>query len=259
MKIGVSTSCLFPMLTEDALQRLISMGIGVLEVFLNSPSEVKPEFARLLRDRADAAGAEIVAVHPCSSEYEGVSFFGRYPRRFDDAAEEYRRYFEFCNIVGADILAFHGARSLLPIRRQVYFERYQRLGEIAQSCGVRLCQENVAQFHSATPEFIRALREAVPEADFLLDLKQAVRARSCPLEMLSAMGQNVRHIHISDHNCECDCLPPGAGEFDYAGFAGALRSIGYDSAVMIELYRWNYESDEQLAKSEKFLSKILCI
>lgn len=257
--MGVSTSCLFPELTEGALERLLSLGVKTLEVFLNSPSETEPQFARLLRQKADDAGARIVSVHPCSSEYEGVSFFGRYPRRFDDAADEYRRYFTFCNIVGADLLAFHGARSLLPIRREVYFERYRRLRDIARSFGVRLCQENVAQFHSASPEFIRALREVVPDADFLFDLKQAVRARFGPYEMLAAMGENIRHIHISDHSADCDCLPPGTGVFDYSDFAAALRSLGYDASVIVELYRWNFNDEKQLVNSENILKEILCI
>lgn len=109
MRAGVSTSCLFPMLIEEALDHLLSMGIRTVEVFLNTESERVPAFARLLREKADAAGAQIVSVHPYSSEYEGIRFFTKYPRRYLDSIEDYRRYFEFCNIVGAKILVFRPA------------------------------------------------------------------------------------------------------------------------------------------------------
>ena len=64
MFVGASTSCLFPMLTEKALDRLIEMGIGNIEVFFNSRSETVPEFAKKLKSAADSIGAKIISVHP---------------------------------------------------------------------------------------------------------------------------------------------------------------------------------------------------
>ena len=91
MQVGVSTSCLFPLETEKALIKIGEMGIDRAEIFLNSPSEAKPEFAKLLRKIADDYGIKLSAVHPYCSETEGMTFFGNYPRRFDDGIEEYRR------------------------------------------------------------------------------------------------------------------------------------------------------------------------
>lgn len=257
MFVGASTSCLFPMLTEKALDRLIEMEIGNIEVFFNSRSETAPEFAKKLKTAADSIGAKIISVHPYTSESEGVSFFGSYPRRFDDEAEEYRRYFEAAGIMDAEIFVFHGARSFLPLEREFYFERFCRLREVAKQHGVTLCQENVARCHSGTTDFISDMRRAIPDVSFVLDTKQARRAKVTPFEMLAAMGENLAHLHISDYTDECECLPSGKGIFDTAAFLKELKRQNYHGAVMTELYRWNFERDEEIAESVLLLKNLI--
>ncbi|WMJ83625.1 sugar phosphate isomerase/epimerase family protein [Oscillospiraceae bacterium LTW-04] len=257
MKTGASTSCLFPMLTEDALTVLTGMGVHTVEVFLNSPSEKTPEFADCLNQITGATDTQIVSVHPYSSEAEGVSFFSGYGRRFDDEAEEYRRYFEFCNRVGAQILVFHGARSFMPIEPDFYFERFARLRDIARGFGVRLCQENVARCHSGTPKFIERMIHAIPDVEFVLDVKQAVRAGVTPFEMLDAMDGHLAHLHLSDHRCDCDCLALGEGEFDLTGLARRLKTMAYGGAVLLELYSWNFSRQEQLAEGVRLFESLL--
>ena len=256
MQVGISTACLFPMMTEQALERVLQLGCKVAEVFVNTPSEATPSFAYALKRTADAAGAKIVSIHPCSSEYEGASFFGRYPRRFDDALDDYKRYFEMCAVTGAEYIAFHGARTFFNIEPSVYFERFGRISLAARSAGVHMCHENVSRFFGGDVRVIRAMRTALPDAEFLLDIKQAVRAGIDPFEMLDAMGDRVRHVHASDHNAQRDCMTPGSGDFDFEKLRDRLLQYNYRGCVIIELYRKDFQSEEQLAESQRSLSKI---
>ena len=256
MKTGVSTSCLFPALTEEALTQLLEVGIRTVEIFLNSPGETTPKFAAQLKSIADSYGARILSVHPCSSEYEGVNFFGRYPRRFDDAAEEYKKIFEVCNVLGAEIIPFHGARAFLPIRQEVYFERFDRLSSIAASFSLKLCQENVVNFFSGNVDFISEMHRQLPQANMLLDIKQATRSKVSPFKMLEAMGSSLTHIHASDHNELYDCLPIGDGSFNFAEFVRRLQTNNYSGAMIVELYRSNFKEIGQLASSQKFLNDL---
>ena len=85
MKTGASTSCLFPMLTEQSLDRLLALGVKNIEVFFNSPSECDKQFVREMKAAADAAGAKIISSHPYTSEMEGVCFaLMTKPRRMGD-------------------------------------------------------------------------------------------------------------------------------------------------------------------------------
>lgn len=256
MRAGVSTSCLFPMLLEEALDHLLAMGIRTVEIFLNTESERVPAFARLLREKADAAGARIVSVHPYSSEYEGIRFFTKYPRRFADSVEDYRRYFEFCNIVGAEILVFHGLRDFIPAERSLYFERFDSLMRAGREYGVEVCQENVARFHAGRFDFLAEMIRAIPDVGLVIDLKQAVRAGEDPVAMLELAGKNLRHVHASDHDDAHDCLAPGAGTFDFARMARSLEKIGYRGRVIVELYRSNYRGEEELLRSCRLLERL---
>lgn len=257
MLIGASTSCLYPMLTERALEEIVSMGIKNVEVFLNSPSEREAQFARRLKGIADSCGARIISVHPYSSESEGVSFFGKYERRFADEAEDFKRYLTFCSEVGAEILVFHGARSFLPVSREMYFERYAKLDELCHSFGVQLCQENVARCMSGSVEFINEMKKALPDTRFTLDIKQASRAKISPFEMLAAMGKNLAHLHLSDNDGQQDCLVPGLGDFNMGRLAQELKGSGYDGAVLVELYSWNFERDEQIKEAVELFASLL--
>ena len=256
MKAGISTACLFPELTERALGTLLGLGCDRVEIFLNSPSECGDAYTNGLARMLLSAGAVCTALHPYSSESEGSSFFGRYPRRFDDGVEEYKRYFHQCGILGADIVVFHGARTFFPVAKETYFERFARLTAVAASFGVRLCHENVVRFFCADPAFVRELRAAVPEAGFVLDIKQAVRAGVDPLEMLDAMGPSVRHLHLSDHSEAGDCLLPGNGKFDILHMVDRLKLMQFDGNLILELYRRNFESPEQLLTSMKYIQNI---
>jgi protein FrlC len=45
------------------------------------------------------------------------------------------------------------------------------------------------------------------------------------------MGKNLRHIHLS----EFGRLPPGAGRGDFGGLVSALREIGYEGYLTMEI------------------------
>ena len=151
MSFGVSTACLYPQNTEDALEELGKLGVKTCEIFLNSPSETSPEFARILREIAEKYGMHIVSVHPFSSFSETYMLFGEYKRRYLDALDFYKRCFDFTASLGAGISVIHG--SLLPgkITGLEYIERFSELVKAGKEFGVTVCQENVNRNHSENP------------------------------------------------------------------------------------------------------------
>ena len=112
MSYGISTSCLYPMQTEEALELLGKSGVKTCEVFLNSERETTPQFAKKLKNIADAHSVKIVSAHPFSSFSETFMLFSEYERRFYETLDFYKRFFETASVMGADIAVIHG--SLLP-------------------------------------------------------------------------------------------------------------------------------------------------
>lgn len=248
MRIGASTANLYPAPTEAALDALLTMGFRVIEVFLNTPSEATPAFARDLRAKADAAGARIVSVHPYLSLAEPYCLFSHYERRFADYLEEYRRLFAAAAEMGARYLVLHGDRAVNPpLTPEEFAARYAALYDAGQANGVTLLQENVVNFRAQSPAFVRQMRALLGErAQFVLDLKQCRRAGVAAADMIDAMGSSLRHLHLSDATAARDCLMPGAGEVDFAALFDRLRAAHFDGDGVLELYRHNFGEQAEL-------------
>ena len=146
MIYGASTACFYPMDTEASLKRIAELGIKNTEIFFNTFSELELSFLKELRRIADDGGVAIKSVHPFSSFAENYMLFTAYERRFKDTAESYKRYYEACNILGADILVFHGARDKGSVADDLKFERFGLMADQAREYAVTLAQENVVEF-----------------------------------------------------------------------------------------------------------------
>ncbi len=257
MSFGVSTACLYPQNTEDALEELGKLGVKTCEIFLNSPSETSPEFARILREIAEKYGMHIVSVHPFSSFSETYMLFGEYKRRYLDALDFYKRCFDFTASLGAGISVIHG--SLLPgkITGLEYIERFSELVKAGKEFGVTVCQENVNRHYSENPVFLRMMRKSMG-SDFkmVFDVKQAVRAGFSPIEFANEFKDSIIHIHLSDHDRKCDCLPPSKGCFDFKKLIEVMDSADYRGNYIIELYRSNFKEPSELADALNYMQNL---
>ena len=256
MALGISTACLYPMVLEDSLQTLIDLGFREFEIFINTYSEMEPEFLTLLESRLKPDGCRVKSLHPFTSGFESYLLFSNYERRFRDGASFYRRYFETARRLGAEILVIHGDRSFEKsgLDDREYFERFGALSRIAREYGVTLAQENVNAFRSQDCGFIRNMREYLNgDASFVLDIKQAVRAGRDPYEMCQAMGENLGHVHINDNRPGRDCLLPGRGEMDYARLLDILKRNRYGGDFIIEVYRRDFTRLSELTDAYRFL------
>lgn len=259
MVIGASTSNFYPLPIEESLDIVLKAGFRNVEIFLNAPSEAKPTFVDKLKRQCDAAGAVVSAVHPYSSFMEPFFLFSPYQRRADDGFEMYKLQFEAAARLGAPTLILHGAKPLGQMTNEQLFERYERFYDLGMSYGVAVAQENVAKFSSADLSYIEAMRKQLGDkAKFVFDVKQAGRCGLSPEQVIKTMGDAIAHVHISDCNEFCDCLPPGTGTREYRPLLQMLQSVGYDGVLMLELYRTSFESVAELKRSRSFLEEIAC-
>ncbi len=257
MRTGISSACFYPMITEQAVERLVRMGCSCIEIFLNSFSEIRPEFIAPIRDLLADAGIEVTSIHPFTSGSEGMLFFSDYDRRFRDGVELYKRYLEIALELGGRYVVFHGAHKMAGLDREFYASRFHILHEEARKAGGMILHENVERSVSRDPELFRYLKKQIPDAGFVLDVKQAIRAEVSPLEMLEAMSGNLCHVHISDNAPGHPCLAIGEGTMDLPVFLRALKDRDYNGALILELYSSNYREEGELTKSLEILNGLL--
>lgn len=256
MIAAVSTACLFPKPTEDALYDLCLHGIQNVEIFLNAPSECRTVFAGDLQALLKRFGIRCVSVHPWTAPEEGFMLFSNYPRRCTDFLDEAKHVFELMQRIGAEYYILHGANPG-RVSPEIYCERFHLLCEAAKPFGVTVTQENVHKFESQSLRFLREFcRILGDEAKLTFDTKQAVRAGMDLDEAVRAVGKNIVHVHISDHGALGDCLRIGKGRFQIPPFLSALKAQGFDGAVTLELYREAFGSTAELAEDWQRLCRL---
>lgn len=246
---GISTACFYPTETTKAVELLGSIHQGNAEFFLNTFSELEPEYLYRLKEKAKQHHLSAVSVHPFTGCVEPLLFFSDYATRLQDGILLYRKFFEACKILQSPLLVFHGDTRYKRIDMKLYAQRFHLLATIAfEEYGIILAQENVERCCCGLPENICMLREYTNDkVQFVLDLKQARRAEVSPWEMIKAMGEeNICHLHLSDYSPTCDCLPPGEGMFDFARLWKCLRANERNITSVIELYHNNFAHPQQL-------------
>lgn len=250
-RIGISSACFYPDDTEEALLRCISLGFKNIEVFINTFSELELPFLTNLRKIADDAGVKIVAIHPFTSGFEYLMFFSAQKKRALEAAEMYRTYFRAATALGADFVVFHGDKLSAPFfGMERYCEVFSHVSELAKKDGVILAHECVSTARGGNPEFIDEVHKCLGSGNikFVFDLKQVVRGGFDPYAMLSAMGDDIVHVHINDY-AENKCRLPYAGSLDVDGIIKTIEKTGYSGKYIIEVYRNNFESDSEIIKA----------
>lgn len=257
MLVGVSTACLFPELLEESIYQLSVNGIQCMEIFLNTQSEMKKSFAHGAANLMKRFDVKCPSVHPFTCELETLMFFSEYERRLTDALEYHRHYFEFMNIVGAEVFVFHGGKPGLAKNKELFAERFSRLYRLGREYGVTVALENVSRCMSASSAFVRDISKMLgDEFAFVLDTKQAVRAGESPMTFLNAVGERTVHVHISDSGELGDCLLIGNGRFDFRAFFEKLGSYNPDASVILELYRNSFNGISDLVSSYNKLIKM---
>lgn len=260
MSIGISSACFYPLETEKALERAGRLGAETVEVFMNADSEFEPEYLDKLYEIKERYGLRIPSVHTMASFTESYYLFSSYKRRYLEARETlFKRHFEVMHRLGAEILVLHGAKIPGSISDDEYFERFAYLTEMGKREGLKVAQENVVHYRSESPEYLeRMARYIGSDFNMVFDIKQAVRTGEEPFAFAERLAPFIRHIHISDHSENRDCIVPfSEGNFDFRRFFDMMKSFNYKGDYIVELYENGFESDVQLKTAVDRLEKML--
>ena len=259
MRCGISTACLYPLDTLEALRQVAALGAPVAEIFINSTGELAPPQVAGFGAVAHAAGMDIVSVHPYESPLENIWFATPYHPRVQDGIRVYSAYFAACRALGARFFVLHGMNMMNNgLSLEEYADHLVELIDAGRDYGVQICLENVAYCKLGAPENVRWMKERLGErASFVLDIKQMLRYGAGQAAMLAAMEGHIAHVHISDSSPGMDCLAPGRGEFDFLALLRELRTQGYQGDLVIELYRDGYGRPEELKTAMEYINSLL--
>ena len=256
--LGVSGGCWYPLPAAEAPLRVAAAGAGCTEFFVCTSSETSESFAREYRRICDGCGVRVVSLHPHTSFAETFLFFSGYRSRFEDSLSLYDRYFEVCNIIGAKVVNFHGAKLPNDVSVQRYAEVYHTLFRRAERAGVIFAQENVRQHCSGGLDFLLELSRILRnEVRFTFDVKQANAEHLDVDRYIMNLAKKTALVHICDVTPKDFCLVPFNGSFDFARFFSKMKENGYDGTYMLEVYSSCFKDDSEIGNAVSGLKKIM--
>lgn len=257
MRIGISLACFYPEHPEDVIDRVCDIGFDIGELFLNTVSELEDDYISNFAKRCEKRGLEIYSIHPFTSALENYMFFSPYDRRIEDSKKFYACYCDAARALGAKVINIHGDRGMGLQNIDKYCECLAPFAELADKSGITISHENVFFNSINHPEFVCDLRRRLGDSvKFTLDIKQAHKGGSDPYEVCRSMGGSVVNFHVNDYDDQNICLLPGAGVVDHKRIFQTLNSNGYDGPAIIEVYRSNFESLDDIVRSKQYLDKI---
>ena len=262
MKTGVSTASLFLRKSnKQALPLLEELGVKTVEVFLTSFSEYGQPFADTLK--ACKGGLEINSVHALNTQFE-PELFNRHPLVKADAYSMLEKVLETAKALDCPYYTLHGTSRFKRASRLEGADNFPRMIEcfshlldFCKARGVQLCLENVEWSTYNRVGVFSRLSESLPNLLGVLDVKQA-RISGYPYEAyLSEMGGRIAYAHLSDFKKEGGMCLPGKGDFDFDTLVKRLLDVGFNGALLLEVYNGDYDDVSELKTACEYLDEIL--
>lgn len=242
MKLGLINSAWLgsPVGTEEGIRKTKEIGFDTIDIFAD-PLEIDIRERKLIRDTAADVGLPIVSV--CCVAL-GLIDFNPSVRRFH--MDRCRAYLDFVyDLGGKNLLLVLGEyiwqQEVIKPEDQWKWavENVRALGEYAASLGLEIAME-LEPFKMSLINDLKKMQRFLDEVNHPavranLDISHLALVGARPEEILELKGR-VAHVHFSD----CDGkvhgdLPPGRGVVNFPPYLKALKDIGFDGVISIEL------------------------
>ena len=185
----------------------------------------------------------------------------------DQAAwQRTRDYFaallDLCGDLGGKVLVLGSPKQRSVIEGQTKEGAWRRAVDLlsslldrADKLGLTICFEPLSpaetNFINTVEEGMKMVREiGHPNFKIHLDVKaMSSEAKPVPAVIRSVKVEDIGHFHVNDPNL----YGPGMGEVDYAPIAEAVRSVGYDKWLSVEVFKYDPDPETIAKKSIDYL------
>ncbi len=149
--------------------------------------------------------------------------------------------------LGTNIFVFSGAKRRGGDEAEWahMIERTRMLVDIATDCDVVLAIEFEPDFVVGTTANLLRLFEEIPSSHLAanFDLGHLFLCDPDPIASIYQMGAKIVHCHISNMPSGVhDHLVPQAGDMNLSDYLQALREVGFEGGMALDLYKYDYEA-----------------
>jgi sugar phosphate isomerase/epimerase len=252
---------------EDVLRLASDVGYEGVEIapftLADSVTRISPVRRLEIRKLADLAKVEIVGLHWLLASPSGLYINHPDESIRNKTCEYFIELIKCCADLGGKVMVIGS-----PKQRNVYEgltrrkawayakATFQRCAAFAQEKGVTLCIEPLSRgdtnFINTHDEAIQMIQEVNnPNFRLVLDVK-AMCDEDTPIPAIIRDGKSyLAHFHANDENRR----GPGFGSTDFLPIMAALRKIGYQGYVSVEVFDFKPDPETIASKSYECLKK----
>lgn len=232
MKIGIMNDP--SAAVYDEIRAIAEAGYDYVDLTIEGPKALNLDIKKVL-SVLDQYGLFIVGhTDPClpyAYPIEGVR---------KACLNELERCAKIFSALGARIMNIHPCYSCPPGMKEglveLNVEALRPIVEMGDSHGLTVVFENYKKPFDCVSTY-EALLEHVPELKVHLDFGHAHMGRDDAEAFCRHLGRHIMHVHFSDNRSTDDHhMPLGVGSIDWKRAVQALKAIGYDGTVTLEVF-----------------------
>lgn len=267
MKFGICNEIFRDWPVTDGIQFAATTGYDAIEVapftLAKYVTQIPADQRKELREAAAKAGIEVSAIHWVLVQADGMHMTDPDPVVRERTSAYFCDLVDFCADLAARriVVGSPNQRSLQPdVEREqgwswateVFRESIRR----AEDAEVTICLEPLAPTET---NFINTAAEAIrfvdqfdsPHFKIILDVKaMSSEAKTIP-EIIRESWPKFAYFHANDRNLK----GPGFGDVDFRPIADALRAVGYDGFVSVEVFDFSDGPEDIARKSLSYLKE----
>jgi sugar phosphate isomerase/epimerase len=253
---------------EDTLAYAARLGYAGVEIapftLADSVADISSCERQQIREAAACHQIEIAGIHWVLVKPEGL--YINHPDR--SLRERTAKYFcdlvDFCADLGGKVMVVGSPkqRDILPkVSRAQAWEwaatTFRSAVARAEQRGVVICFEPLTP---AETNFVNTAAEAIqfvqqvpsPHFQIILDVK-AMCSEAKPIPaIIRESWPHFAHFHANDRNLK----GPGFGDMDFKPIAAALKEVGYDGFVSVEVFKFEEGPEAVAPKSLEYLRRV---
>jgi sugar phosphate isomerase/epimerase len=217
-----------------------------------------------IRDAAACAGIAISGIHWVLAQTEGLHLTSPEAAMRERTARYFGDLVDFCADLGGSTIVVGSPkqRNLLPgvTPDEAWTwatEAFRPAVKRAEELGVTICFEPLSP---ADTNFINTAAEATrfvdqlasPNFKIILDVR-AMSSETKPIPQIVRESRgHFAYFHANDANMK----GPGFGDIDFKPIAAALREVGYDGFVSVEVFNYDEGAEVIATKSLEYLKRV---
>jgi sugar phosphate isomerase/epimerase len=253
---------------EDAMAFAAKTGYDAIEIapftLAHYVRDIPKEERRRIREAAARAGIAISGIHWVLLKAEGMHLNHSDLGVRERTSKYLCELVDFCADLGGHIIVVGSPKQRNVLEgvspQQAWDWAKETFGaSIARALnrGLTICLEPLApsetNFINTAEEAIRFVKQFhSPSFKIILDVK-AMCSESKPIpQIIQESWPHFAYFHANDKNLK----GPGFGEVDFMPIAAALKDVGYDGCVSVEVFNFE-EGPEVIARqSHDYLKKV---